>query len=77
MNKVVYIAQLYEEWILDGKEDHRIDPERVFLTQESAIEYALSHHPHALSDGWEYIWPDEGMKTWRCYWIDPIVLEEK
>lgn len=76
MSKIVYILQLYEEWVQDGTEKHWINPEKVFLTEAAAIRYAEKRHPEALTNGWEEISPDDGMKSWMCYWIDLIVLED-
>lgn len=70
--KIVYIVQLYEDY---GDTFH-VYPEKIFLTEEAAEEYAYSRHPN-WKDGFDYRWPDDGTETFRSYWIEPIVLEEK
>lgn len=74
---IIYLAELYEEFMIEGKTDWRVQAEKCFLTEEAANAYALSFHPNALSEGYDYTWPDDGTKTWRCYWVSPIVLEDK
>lgn len=76
--KVIYLITLYEE--VDGGsfgwEWFGPIPQRCFTTEQAAKDWSLDRHPQGL-EGFEYKCPESGAKSWRCYWIEPIVLEEE
>lgn len=74
MTKVVWLVSLYEE--SSDFKSYSVIPVKVFLTKEAANKYCLDINPKAFQ-GFEYIYPDDGHKCFRGYWVDPIVLEEE
>lgn len=72
--KIVYLVQRYE-MPMDDTPDCPTYPERVFETIEDALVFCRKQDP--TDEGFEYKCPCGcGDVHWRCWDVEPIVMEK-
>jgi len=75
MSKIVYVVCL-NTMPCEPKPGYYTYPERVFLTEQAAIDYAVARNS-SYPDAFLYTCPSEGTEEYHSYSVEMVIMENE